>query len=147
MKIGTVSLIGAGPGDPGLLTLRGCELLKSADVVVYDRLAHPSLLNYARPDAEKIYVGKASAHHSVKQGDINAIILERALSGKNVARLKGGDPFVFGRGGEEAEECREAGVPFEIVPGVTSAIAAPVMISPAIPAVCPIHFAPPLKTP
>ena len=125
MKIGTVSLIGAGPGDPGLLTLRGCELLKMADVVVYDRLAHPSLLNYARPDAEKIYVGKASAHHSVRQGDINAIILERALSGKNVARLKGGDPFVFGRGGEEAEECREAGVPFEIVPGVTSAIAAP----------------------
>ena len=125
MKIGTVSLIGAGPGDPGLLTLRGCELLKRADVVVYDRLAHPSLLDFARPDAEKIYVGKASAHHTVKQGDINAIILERAKAGKNVARLKGGDPFVFGRGGEEAQECREAGVPFEIVPGVTSSIAAP----------------------
>ncbi len=125
MNIGTVYLIGAGPGDPGLLTLRGLEILQKADVVVYDRLAHPSLLQYARPDAERLYVGKASALHSVKQEDINAIILSRAKAGKSVARLKGGDPFVFGRGGEEAEECRDAGVPFEIVPGVTSSIAAP----------------------
>lgn len=125
VAVGTVSLIGAGPGDPGLLTMRGAELLRRADVVVYDRLAHPFLLTLARPDAERIYVGKASAHHSVKQADINDIIIEKAKLGKNVARLKGGDPFVFGRGGEEAEYCRERGVPFEIVPGVTSAIAAP----------------------
>ncbi len=122
---GTVYLIGAGPGDPGLITVRGRHLLQTADVVVYDRLAHPSLLDYARADAEKVYVGKVSAHHAMKQPDINALLLDRAKQGKNVARLKGGDPFVFGRGGEEAEECRDAGVPFEIVPGVTSAIAAP----------------------
>jgi uroporphyrinogen III methyltransferase/synthase len=122
---GLVSLIGAGPGDPGLLTVRGCERLKTANVVVYDRLAHPSLLDYARSDAELVYVGKASAHHAMKQEDINALLIDRAKQGKSVARLKGGDPFVFGRGGEEAEECRAAGVPFEIVPGVTSAIAAP----------------------
>ena len=122
---GLVSLIGAGPGDPGLLTVRGRERLQTADVVVYDRLAHPSLLGYARPDAELVYVGKASAQHAMKQGDINALLIDRAKQGKSVARLKGGDPFVFGRGGEEAEECRAVGVPFEIVPGVTSAIAAP----------------------
>lgn len=125
MKPGLVSLIGAGPGDPGLITLRGLERLRSADVVIYDRLAHPSLLNYARPDAERVYVGKASASHAMKQPDINALLVKTALQGKQVARLKGGDPMVFGRGGEEAEACRTAGVPFEIVPGVTSAIAAP----------------------
>ncbi len=123
--IGTVYLIGAGPGDPGLITVRGRELLQTADVVVYDRLAHPALLNHARQGAEKVYVGKASAHHAMRQLDINALLIDRALKGKSVARLKGGDPFVFGRGGEEAEECRAAGVPFVIVPGVTSAIAAP----------------------
>ncbi len=122
---GLVSLIGAGPGDPGLLTVRGRERLQSADVIVYDRLAHPALLDYARKDAELVYVGKVSAHHAMKQPDINALLIDRAKQGKNVARLKGGDPFVFGRGGEEAEECRLAGVPFEVVPGVTSAIAAP----------------------
>ena len=122
---GLVSLIGAGPGDPGLLTVRGRERLQSADVVVYDRLAHPALLDYTRPDAELVYVGKVSAHHAMKQPDINALLIDRAKQGKSVARLKGGDPFVFGRGGEEAEECRLAGVPFEVVPGVTSAIAAP----------------------
>ena len=94
-------------------------------MVVYDRLAHPGLLKHARADAEKVYVGKSSAHHAMKQPDINALLVERALAGKSVARLKGGDPFVFGRGGEEAEACREADVPFQIVPGVTSAIAAP----------------------
>ena len=125
MNPGTVYLIGAGPGDPGLITVRGRELLAAADVIVYDRLAHPALLKHARADAEKVYVGKASAHHAMKQPDINALLIDRALQGKSVARLKGGDPFVFGRGGEEAEECRAAGVPFEIVPGVTSAIAAP----------------------
>ncbi len=121
---GVVYLIGAGPGDPGLLTIRGKEALERADAVVYDRLAHPSLLDYARPDAERIYVGKASANHAMKQPDINATIVRLALEGKTVARLKGGDPLVFGRGGEEAECCREHGVPFEFVPGVTSAIAA-----------------------
>lgn len=125
MKSGTVYLIGAGPGDPGLLTVRGLELLRQADVVVYDRLAHPALLRHARSDAERVYVGKASAHHAMKQPDINALLIDRAKQGKSVARLKGGDPFVFGRGGEEAEECRAAGIPFEIIPGVTSAIAAP----------------------
>lgn len=122
---GIVYLIGAGPGDPGLITVRGMELLRTSDVVVYDRLAHPSLLQYVRPDAEKIYVGKASARHAMKQPEINALLIAKAKEGKSVARLKGGDPFVFGRGGEEAEECRVAGVPFQIVPGVTSAIAAP----------------------
>ena len=125
MNPGTVYLIGAGPGDPGLITVRGRELLETCDVVVYDRLAHPAHLRHARPDAEKVYVGKSSAHHAMKQPDINALLIDRALQGRSVARLKGGDPFVFGRGGEEAEECRAAGVPFEIVPGVTSAIAAP----------------------
>ena len=124
-RTGTVYLIGAGPGDPGLITVRGMELLRTSDVVVYDRLAHPSLLLHVRPDAEKIYVGKASAQHAMKQPDINALLIAKAKEGKSVARLKGGDPFVFGRGGEEAEECRAAEVPFQIVPGVTSAIAAP----------------------
>lgn len=122
---GVVYLIGAGPGDPGLLTVRGRELLETADVVVYDRLVHPSLLRHVRADAECVYVGKASAHHAMKQPDINALLVNRALKGLRVARLKGGDPFVFGRGGEEAEECRAAGIRFEIVPGVTSAISAP----------------------
>jgi uroporphyrinogen III methyltransferase/synthase len=125
MSIGTVYLIGAGPGDPGLITVRGRELLRAADVVVYDRLAPPALLEHARPGAERIYVGKASARHALKQPDINALLVEKAQQGRSVARLKGGDPFVFGRGGEEAEACRAAGVPFEVVPGVTSAIAAP----------------------
>jgi len=125
VKTGTVYLIGAGPGDPGLITLRGLERLREADVVVYDRLAHPALLEHVQPDAERIYVGKASAAHAMQQADINALLVERAKQGKAVARLKGGDPFVFGRGGEEGEACRAAGVVFEIVPGVTSAIAAP----------------------
>lgn len=124
-SFGTVYLVGAGPGDPKLITVRGKELLELADVVVYDRLAHPALLKHVRKDAEKVYVGKASANHSMRQPEINALLIARAQEGKSVVRLKGGDPFVFGRGGEEAEECRKAGVPFEIVPGVTSAIAAP----------------------
>ena len=122
--VGTVYLIGAGPGDPGLLTLRGAEILKSADVIVYDRLIHPSILDIAPETAELIYVGKASANHAMRQPEINALLVESALKGKCVARLKGGDPFVFGRGGEEAEHCRLNAVPFEIVPGISSAIAA-----------------------
>lgn len=125
VRPGTVYLIGAGPGDPGLITVAGRDALAKADVILYDRLAHPSLLNYARPDAEQIFVGKASARHFVRQEDTNALMADRALEGKMVARLKGGDPNVFGRGGEEAEYLRERGVPFVFIPGITSAIAAP----------------------
>ncbi len=125
VRAGTVYLIGAGPGDPGLLTLRGAECLARADVVVYDYLANPVLLRHARPEAERLYVGKQGGGPRTEQQAINALIIERAKAGKSVARLKGGDPFVFGRGGEEAEELAAAGIPFEVVPGVTSAIAAP----------------------
>ncbi|MDR2892105.1 MAG: uroporphyrinogen-III C-methyltransferase [Deltaproteobacteria bacterium] len=118
-----VYLIGAGPGDPGLLTLRGKEIISFADVVVYDYLANSSFLDFAKPDAEIIYVGKKSGEHTLSQDKINALIIEKAKEGKSVARLKGGDPYVFGRGAEEAEELVAAGIPFEEVPGVTSAIA------------------------
>ena len=123
--IGVVYLIGAGPGDPGLLTIRGRECLEKADVIVYDRLVNPRLLRYCRPDAEFIYVGKGPDRHTMRQEEINRILVERAAEGRVVARLKGGDPFVFGRGGEEAEELRSHGLRFEVVPGVTSAIAVP----------------------
>jgi len=120
-----VYLIGAGPGDPKLLTIKGAEALAKADVVVYDRLVHPAVLKHARPDAEMIYVGKASSRHTMKQEDINRLLVEKAKEGKVVARLKGGDPFVFGRGGEEAEELASAEIEFEVIPGITSAIAVP----------------------
>lgn len=120
-----VYLIGAGPGDPGLLTLKGKAVLERADVVVYDALANDALLLHARPDAEKIYVGKVAGDHALPQGQINALIIAKAKEGKIVARLKGGDPYIFGRGGEEAEELLEAGVPFEEVPGISSTIAGP----------------------
>lgn len=120
-----VYLIGAGPGDPGLLTLRGRELLGRADVVVYDALANEALLDLARPDAERVYVGKIAGSHALPQDGINALLAEKAGAGKTVARLKGGDPYIFGRGGEEAEYLHARGIPFEEVPGISSAIAAP----------------------
>jgi uroporphyrinogen III methyltransferase/synthase len=122
---GRVHLVGAGPGDPGLLTLRGRDVLARADVVLYDALADPRLLAHAPAAAEKILVGKRHGKDSVPQADTEALMLARAKEGKTVVRLKGGDPFIFGRGGEEAEACRRAGVAFEVVPGVTSATAVP----------------------
>lgn len=121
-----VSLIGAGPGDPGLLTLRGAGALREADVVLFDYLANPELLRHC-PDAETIYVGKKGFSEYISQEQINALIVQKAQEngGQRVARLKGGDVFVFGRGGEEAEACVAAGVPFEVIPGVSSAVAAP----------------------
>ena len=123
--MGKVYLIGAGPGDIGLITVKGLDCVKTADVVVYDYLASPRLLAFAREDAEIIYVGKKGGDHTLSQDGINALLVEKGKAGHTVARLKGGDPFIFGRGGEEAEVLKEAGVEFEIVPGVTSAIAAP----------------------
>ena len=120
----TVYLVGAGPGDPGLLTQRGAALLARAQVVVYDRLASPSLLALAPRDAEFVDVGKAPGDVAMTQEGINEVLVDRGRRGLEVVRLKGGDPFVFGRGGEEAESLIAAGVPFEVVPGVTSAIAA-----------------------
>ena len=113
---GTVFLVGAGPGDPGLLTLRAKECIELADVLVYDYLANPLFLHYAKPGAEKIYAGKKAGDHALKQGDTNALLIQKALEGKTVTRLKGGDPFVFGRGGEEAQELVAAGVPFDTLP-------------------------------
>jgi len=121
----TVYLVGAGPGDPGLLTRRGAELLGRADVVVHDRLGTADLLALARADAELVSAGKAPGQVDLTQDEINALLVERGQAGLEVVRLKGGDPFVFGRGGEEAEALAAAGVPFEIVPGITSAIGAP----------------------
>jgi uroporphyrin-III C-methyltransferase len=121
----TVYLVGAGPGDPGLLTVKGAEVLGRADVVVYDRLSVATLLDLAPPSAERISVGKTPGHPSVPQTTINALLVERGRNGATVVRLKGGDPFVFARGGEEAEALRAAGVPFEVVPGITSAIGVP----------------------
>ncbi|PIE66917.1 MAG: uroporphyrinogen-III C-methyltransferase [Deltaproteobacteria bacterium] len=123
-QTGTVFLVGAGPGDPGLITVKGVDCINRADVVVYDYLASPALLVHANPKAEMIYVGKKGGDHTLPQEGINALIVEKAAQGKTVARLKGGDPFIFGRGGEEAEVLVEAGIPFEVIPGVTAAIGA-----------------------
>jgi uroporphyrin-III C-methyltransferase len=122
---GTVHLVGGGPGDPGLITARGLERLRQADVVVHDRLVGPALLEEARPGAELVDVGKGRGHAALTQEEINRLLVERALAGRTVVRLKGGDPFVFGRGSEELDACRAAGVPCEVVPGVSSAIAGP----------------------
>ena len=123
-KTGKVYLIGAGPGDPGLVTVRARELIEAADVIVYDYLANPQLLKWARADSEQIYVGKRSGMHSIPQDEIEEILVEHAHKGRQVVRLKGGDPFVFGRGGEEISELQLDKIPFEIVPGVTAALAA-----------------------
>jgi uroporphyrinogen III methyltransferase/synthase len=120
-----VYLVGAGPGDPGLITVKGLECIRRADVIIYDYLASPVLAKHAKEDAEIIYVGKKVGDHTFTQEMINTLIVEKAKAGLTVTRLKGGDPFIFGRGGEEAEALMEAGIFFEIVPGVTSAIAAP----------------------
>jgi len=120
---GTVWLVGAGPGDPGLLTARAIELIGRADVILHDRLIPLEALAGAREDAEVIDVGKVGGGEQVPQEETTRLLVERALAGRDVVRLKGGDPFVFGRGGEEALACVRAGVPFEVVPGVTSAIA------------------------
>ena len=122
---GKVTLVGAGPGDPGLLTLKGRTALEEAEVVVFDRLVGPEILSMIPPQAQRIDVGKEASHHPVPQEDINRILLEEALAGHRVVRLKGGDPFVFGRGGEEVELLARHGVEFEEVPGITSAISAP----------------------
>jgi len=121
---GKVILVGAGPGDPGLLTLRAAERIRAADVLVYDRLIHDGALALAKPSAEKIYMGKEPGHHA-RQDDIHALLVEKAREGKTVVRLKGGDPFLFGRGGEEVEYLAEHGIPFEVVPGVSSCLSAP----------------------
>ncbi|TFH17622.1 MAG: uroporphyrinogen-III C-methyltransferase [Lentisphaerales bacterium] len=122
---GIVYLVGAGPGDPDLLTIRGRDCLALADVVVYDSLANPVLLDYAPEAAERIYVGKQASSHAMEQDDINQLLADKAGEGKTVIRLKGGDPYVFGRGAEEALVLRKEGIPFEVVPGVTAGIAAP----------------------
>jgi len=125
MKLGKVYLVGAGPGDAKLITVRGLELLRSAHVVVYDQLVSPALLDETESAAIKIFVGKRAGRHCIAQDEINGALVAYARAGHEVVRLKGGDPFVFGRGGEEAEALCEAGIPFEIVPGVSSAIAVP----------------------
>jgi uroporphyrinogen III methyltransferase/synthase len=119
-----VYLVGAGPGDPGLITVKGKECIQRADVIIYDYLASPALLKYAARSAELIYVGKKGGDHTLSQDEINSLLVDKAKSGGVITRLKGGDPFIFGRGGEEAEVLVKAGIPFEVVPGVTSAIAA-----------------------
>jgi len=122
---GKVYLVGAGPGDPDLITVKGLRMVREADVLIYDRLIHPSILEQARPEAQRLYVGKKSDHHTVPQDEINAMMVKEARKGKSVVRLKGGDPFVFGRGAEEVLYLVEQGIPWEVVPGVTSATAVP----------------------
>ncbi len=125
MKQGKVYLVGAGPGDPDLITVKGSKRLKEADVIMYDHLASAKLLKYARQDAETIYIGKRQGSHALPQDEINKLMVSKAREGRTVVRLKGGHPFIFGRGGEEAEALSQARIPFEVVPGISSAIAAP----------------------
>jgi len=124
-KTGKVFLVGAGPGDPSLITVKACECIATADLIVYDHLCNTSLLHYARGKTEKVYVGKVGGEHTLPQAEINRLLAKGAADGKTVCRLKGGDPFIFGRGGEEADYLSKEGIPFEVVPGVSSAIAAP----------------------
>ena len=123
-KAGWVYLVGAGPGDPGLITVRALELLQASDVVVYDHLIGNELLDEIREDAKRVYVGKHDGKHTLPQAEISELLIDHAKSGASVVRLKGGDPFVFGRGAEEALTLVDAGIPFEVVPGVTAAVAA-----------------------
>ena len=126
MAAGHVHLVGTGPGDPGLMTVRGLELVRRAEVLIYDRLVHPRLLEEAPPETIRIYAGKQADTDSISQSQIHFLLIAHARAGRRVVRLKGGAPFVFGRGGEEAEALAEAGVPFHVVPGVSSAVAVPV---------------------
>ncbi|WP_069388014.1 uroporphyrinogen-III C-methyltransferase, partial [Cellulosimicrobium cellulans] len=123
--VGSVALVGGGPGDTGLISVRGRRLLAAADVVVVDRLAPRGLLDELGDDVVVVDVGKTSGNHPVPQAEINAVLVQHALAGRHVVRLKGGDPYVFGRGGEELDACREHGIPVEVVPGVTSAVSVP----------------------
>ena len=123
-KIGKVYLIGAGPGDPKLLTIKAAEAIAASDVIVYDYLVNPEILAHSRRNAELLYVGKRAGEPSISQDEINEILVERARAGEIVARLKGGDPFIFGRGGEEAEALVEAGILWEVIPGISSGVAA-----------------------
>ncbi|OKH27428.1 uroporphyrinogen-III C-methyltransferase [Chroogloeocystis siderophila] len=124
-ELGKVYLVGAGPGDPGLMTLKGKGLLECADVVIYDALVSPAILMMINPQAEKIHAGKRRGRHSLIQDEITQLLIEKAQDNAIVVRLKGGDPFVFGRGGEEMADLIQAGIPVEVVPGITSGIAAP----------------------
>lgn len=128
MNVGKVYLVGAGPGDPGLITVKGLALLRRAEVVIHDRLIPPELLSEVSAEAEVFDAGKAQHDHRIPQPRINQLLVEKAREGKMVVRLKGGDPFVFGRGGEEAAFCQAAGIPCEVVPGVSSAIAVPASV-------------------
>ncbi|PFC03384.1 uroporphyrinogen-III C-methyltransferase [Bacillus cereus] len=123
--MGKVYIVGAGPGDPDLITVKGLRCIEKADVILYDRLVNKELLSYAKPEADLIYCGKLPNYHTMKQETINTFLIKYAKKGKVVTRLKGGDPFVFGRGGEEAEALAKQSIPFEIIPGISAGIAAP----------------------
>ncbi len=126
MEYGKVYLVGAGPGDPDLITVKAVNIIKEADVVVYDRLINDELLSYCKNDCEKIFVGKESGHHTIEQEYITDLLINKSILGFNVVRLKGGNPFVFGRGSEEAAALKKNGIDYEIIPGITSGLSAPI---------------------